>query len=158
MQLGIPDLDTDYLAIPLKIKFFNEFDVINFCVGKYNSLFIVCKDSFDHISKMPEFGMAFGCGLNKNYELGSSMKNILNPIKLIENDNIKAISCGTNFSLLADNDNNLYLLTSKNGKLELEGYDKKYKENIFLNTKFSEAKINVKSIIAEKRKVSFITN
>ena len=157
-QLGIPELELNYLSVPLKIKFFTEFDVIDFCIGKFNSLFLVSKKLSNDLSKMNCFGEAYGCGLNKYCELGCKVENVFIPIKIIKNNSIRAISCGTNFSLLADYDYILFLLTSKKDNLEFDCFDNQLEENVYMSKIFTEDNKTIKSILAEKKKVSIMTD
>jgi len=161
LQLGIPQITEyceDYLSVPTKISNLSDYDVIDFAVGKYNTLYLVNKIFNESIYKLNTSGEVYGCGLNKNFELGTSEKEKSLPVKIIENNQIKAISCGNNFSMLADVTNNLYLLTSKLDKLQFDNFNLIGTENVYLNTWFRDKEFNILSIIAEDKKVAFLVN
>ncbi len=161
LQLGIPQITEycdDYLSVPMKVTHLCHYDVIDFAVGKNNTLFLVNKSLIESISELNTTGEVYGCGLNKNFELGTSEKEISQPVKIIENNQIKTISCGNNFSLLADVKNNLYLLTSKLEKLQYEDFNLINTENVYLNTWFKDKEFDILSIIAEDKKVAFLVN
>lgn len=161
MQLGIPQITEfceDYLAIPLKINSLSEYDVIDFCVGKYNTLFLINKNLNDNLDKLNTTGVVYGCGLNKNFELGTKNKEIRIPLQIIDNYKIKTLSCGNNFSLLSDVENYLYLLTTKFDKLQFEQFNTSTTENLYINTWFREKRLNIRSITSENKKVAFLVD
>jgi hypothetical protein len=145
-----------YLTSPKKLDFFKEFDVVDFSCGKFHSLFIANQTFTQNIQELGTFGTVYGCGINKNSQLGCNKKEIKALIKVMENKNIKFVSCGLNFSIIANTSNLLYLLTDSGENLGFTSFDTQISENVFTCDWFSSRNLNIKSIISSSKRAIFV--